>query len=356
MYGLLMAQLDPTNLMTKVVQNLATAFELLCHSKLQAHHNHDIWDIRHRWVQYRHEISSRLLAGEYSLTPAKSASVDGHSVLVWSGIDTIVLKAISITLEEHIYPTLGVYDHCYHTKGRGLKSAITATVAQLKDYDFVFKTDIKSYYASLNAHRIQDCLSRWIKDRRIMRLIWQYCDRVEDVNGHYHHCDTGIPKGGSLSVLIGTLYLIDLDELRHQKNIHIIRYMDDIIIFCKNRYTLRSMIKKVYGVLDKLKLTLAYSKTYIGKAHKGFDFLGYVIGEKHHSLTLSKTTVQRFRTRLQRLYEHRAGPARVALYVKRWCRWATSGLADLNVLIPSVILNLLNNPDDAQFLIYDSCT
>jgi hypothetical protein len=133
-----------------------------------------------------------------------------------------------------------------------------------------------------------------------------------------------------------------------------IRYMDDIIIFCKNRYTLRGIIKKVYGILDKLKL--AYSKTTIGKAHKEFDFLGYVIGAEHHSLTLSKTTVQRFRMRLQRLYEQRAASARVAMYVEHWCRWATSGLADLKIKIPSFILNVINNPDDADFLVGNSFT
>ena len=142
--------------------------------------------------------------------------------------------------------------------------------------------------------------------------------------------------------MIGTLYLMDLDQLRHQKNIHFIRYMDDIIIFCKTRYSLRRMVKQVYRILDQLKLRLAYSKTFIGKAQKGFDFLGYKIETGQETVSTSETTLQRFRTRLQRLYEHRATSARVAMYVTRWCRWATSGLRDLNVKIPGFILNLIN--------------
>ncbi len=122
--------------------------------------------------------------------------------------------------------------------------------------------------------------------------------------------------------------------------------MDDILIFCKTRYVLRKIIKQVYGILDKLKLKLAYTKTYIGKAQKGFDFLGYTIEAETHSVSLSKTTRQRFHQRLQRLYEQRAAKARVAAYVTHWCRWANSGLRDLNVKIPRQILTLIHNPDD----------
>jgi hypothetical protein len=60
--------------------------------------------------------------------------------------------------------------------------------------------------------------------------------------------------------------------------------------------------------------------------------------------------------RLQRLYEQRAASARVAMYVEHWCRWATSGLADLKIKIPSFILNVINNPDDADFLVGNSFT
>ena len=109
------------------------------------------------------------------------------------------------------------------------------------------------------------------------------------------------------------------------------------------------MVKQVYRILDQLKLKLAYSKTFIGKAQKGFDFLGYKIETGQDSVSLSKTTLQRFRTRLRRLYEHRATSARVAIYVTCWCRWAKSGLRDLNVKIPGFILNLINNPDNLEF-------
>ena len=122
----------------------------------------------------------------------------------------------------------------------------------------------------------------------------------------------------------------------------------NILISCKTRYVLRKIIKQVYGIWDKLTLKLAYSKTYIGKAQKGFYFLRYTIEAGTHSVSLSKTSLQRFCKRLQRLYEQRAFKARVAAYVNHWCRWAKSGLRDLNIKIPSHILTLIHNPDDLK--------
>ena len=107
--------------MTQVVQQLDAAFAYVCHSKLKTHHNHDIWDVRFNWVHRRLALGSKLLSGSYYLSPAKSVCIDGHSILVWNAIDTIVLKAISMTLEKYLYPMLGVYKHCYHTKGQLLR-------------------------------------------------------------------------------------------------------------------------------------------------------------------------------------------------------------------------------------------
>lgn len=344
-----MPSIDPNNLMTQLVANslLDEAYYHLCHAKKETNANHDIWSIRHEWPRMRRALQVDLTAGCYGLSPAKALKIDDHSVLVWTGQDTIVLKALSLLLERTLYPRLGVYTQCYHTKGKGLKAAIQVAHQQVQQHPFVFKTDIKSYYASLDRHKIQASLSRWIKDKRILSLIWQYCDRVEDVNGTYLSNNTGIPKGGPLSVVLGTLYLVDMDRLTTQQNIKYVRYMDDVLIFCKNRFLLRKIIKQVYRILATLKLTLAKSKTYIGKAGKGFDFLGYRIGAgSPDSIRISQTSIQRFRLRLQRLYEQRASNTRVAAYVKQWCRWATSGLGHLNVEMPDPLF-LVNNPDNS---------
>jgi RNA-directed DNA polymerase len=80
--------------------------------------------------------------------------------------------------------------------------------------------------------------------------------------------------------------------------------MDDFVFFCNTRGQLRHLIKQVYSVLDELKLTLAASKTYIGRVAKGFNFLGYHISPQQ--LTVSVSSWQRFKVKWQLLYEQDA--------------------------------------------------
>ena len=97
---------------------------------------------------------------------------------------------------------------------------------------------------------------------------------------------------------------VDLDAVGDRCDLKYLHNMDDIIIFGKMRSILQKIVKAVCKILDQIQLTLAKSKTYIGRVAKGHDFLGYRIGEgSPDTITISKTTVQRFYQRLQRLYE-----------------------------------------------------
>ena len=53
------------------------------------------------------------------------------------------------------------------------------------------------------------------------------------------------------------------------------RYMDDGIIFVKTRWQLWRVIKNMHEVVHGLKLKLDLDKTFIGRIHKGVDFVGY---------------------------------------------------------------------------------
>ena len=337
--------------MTQLVSRtlLDEAFHHICTAKKDAHFNNDIWFTRRDWLKLRRQLQTDLLAGNYLLSSAKLIKKVDHSILMWSSLDAIVLKALSLLLERTIYPKLSIYQRCYHTKGKGLKTAIKVISSNAKSYSFVYKTDIRQYYASLDRHKIQELFGRWIKDKRMLSLLWQYCERIEDVNGCYLQRNRGVPKGGPLSIVIGTLYLVDLDALSDRPGLKYLRYLDDIIIFCKTRGLLRKIIKAIYKILENLQLTLAKSKTYIGRVNKGFDFLGYRIGEGlPDTITISKTTVQRFYQRLQQLYEQRASIDRVAAYKKRWYQWVIGGLSALCLEVPIDILYLIHNPIDGN--------
>ena len=60
-------------------------------------------------------------------------------------------------------------------------------------------------------------------------------------------------------------------------------------------------------------------KTFIGRAEKGFDFLGYHF--QPGSLTPSCQTVKKHAERICRLYEQGASYNRIRQYIRRWSCW-----------------------------------
>ncbi len=71
-------------------------------------------------------------------------------------------------------------------------------------------------------------------------------------------------------------------------------------------------------------------KTFIGRAERGFDFLGYHFSPD--GLSVAEKTVERFVERATRLYEQEpgepCGSSRFGEYVTRWLRWVRGGLGD----------------------------
>ena len=81
--------------------------------------------------------------------------------------------------------------------------------------------------------------------------------------------------------------------------------MDDWIVFAPTRWKLRKVIRITNRVLNQLKVWQHPDKTFIGRAEKGFDFLGYHIRPRNHSrparLTVAKKTTAIRLTRDQAL-------------------------------------------------------
>lgn len=207
-------------------------------------------------------------------------------------------------LTEQLWRILPKSPACTHLRGHGgLKGAIQAVQAALSQYRFVFRTDVKSYYASIDHHKLMDQLAAHVKDRDALNLVWQYMRRTVEYGGTFREITRGIPASCSLSPLIGGFHLHDLDvemTTRHQGCLYI-RYMDDILILAPSRWRLRRAIAAVNRNLADLGLSLHPDKTSIGRIAHGFDFLGY--RHDRTGLRLSEVTQKRHQKKLTRLYE-----------------------------------------------------
>ncbi len=174
----------------------------------------------------------------------------------------------------------------------GAKGAVRKVLGHLADNRFVLRTDIKSYYASIDHFLLLDQLAEYIQDRRVLNLLGQYLRRCAERGGLFWEYECGISLGCPLSPLIGAFFLKALDERMGKLGLCYVRFMDDIVVLAPSRWRLRRAVQMLNQVLASLHLEKHPDKTFIGRIERGFDFLGYHFHPD--GVSVAKKTVENF--------------------------------------------------------------
>jgi len=223
---------------------------------------------------------------------------------------------------------------CYHVPGkdgeekRGAKAAVRHICTRLPSDQFVFRSDVKSYYASIDHAVLLALVRDRIDDPRMLDLVAQYLHRTVDENCLYSTVTLGISLGCALSPVMAALYLEPLDRRMEATGLTYARFMDDWVILAPTRWSLRRAIVVVNETLRELRVEQHPDETFIGRIERGFTFLGYWITAKGVT-GVAPSTWEAFQERVARLYEQNA-PLEdirrgVEQYVRRWKQWVVSG-------------------------------
>ncbi|NER92201.1 reverse transcriptase/maturase family protein [Moorena sp. SIO3A2] len=301
------------------------AFQWLCQKREHYHPNADVWQVRRWWHEKKPLIQGQILSGQYQFRELRLIRGKEESFEWWSSLMVaLVLKAITIVLTEHLKPVLS--PRCFHLAGHGgLKGAVRAVAENLSENTFVFRTDVKSYYASINHSILMEIVGKYVRDEAVLCLLWGYLRRYVSDGGNYIDITEGIALGCPLSPLIGALFLKPLDDRMAQLGCFYVRYMDDWVILAPTRWKLRKAIKATNQVMNELKVLKHPDKTFIGRIARGFDFLGYWFSPA--GLGIAPKTVERMVENVARLYEHCAPSERIEAYFQRWWRWVKGGIS-----------------------------
>lgn len=311
-------------------QQLDGAYQWLCHQRKDYPPNSDIWTFRHNWQKIKSELLKAIISGNYVFSPLKRIhKQDGQVIHLWCSQDALVLKVLA----EPLQTQLKLSKSCMHLKGHGgLKQCVAGVQQRLENYQFIYKTDVKSFYESIDQSVLVETLYALIKDKSLRRYLYLIIHRTVEYGGNYREITQGISRGSPLSPILGGLYLKVLDDaLGQNKHCFYIRYMDDILIMTKTRWQNRKAVKQMNECFNQLKVEQHPDKTFIGKIEKGFDFLGYHFSRE--PLRVANITVKKHAERLVRLYEQQktknATPEEMASvlgqYVRRWQRWCSAG-------------------------------
>ncbi len=323
------------------------AYVAVCRTRCFHPTRSDIWNLRQSWARERVDLLAALVAGTYQFSPMlRVETAAGEMMDVWSSRDAVVLKLLA----NHLAELLPSSPSCTHLKGHGgLKGAVRQVADALPAHRFVLRTDVKSYYASIDHERLLQRLEVYVEDHRVLNLVYQYLKRTIEFGGTFHDVDKGLSPGCSLSPVMGAFFCSELDVVMEAQakrdGLLYVCYMDDILVLAPMRWSLRRAVSTVNRTLAGLGLDKHPDKTFIGPIARGFDFLGYhlqgVPGQPAR-LTLAAKTIQNFELKMSRLYEQnrrllrsadgrQAVEARLREYLNRFCGWVRGGLSHVGV-------------------------
>ena len=178
--------------------SFSLAYECLKKSRKHYPSSSDIWDFRWEWNARSEEVIRSFLLGSYRLDVQKKITLStGETIALWSSRDALVLKVLTVLLQKWLNPVLS--KTCYHLKGHGgLKGAVNEVLKHYPKYRFFCKTDVKSYYDSIDHYTLLMKLHTYTRHRKTIYYVWQFLNRCVEWGGLYwdvkqgflgaHHC------------------------------------------------------------------------------------------------------------------------------------------------------------------------
>ncbi len=183
-----------------------------------------------------------------------------------------VTQVLAPALEKLMYPG----SHGFRQGRSRITARFAIQAAWREGYRWVYESDIKDFFDSVDLKRLEDRLRAIYGDDPLVSAIlaWMRADVI--FQGETLHRRNGLPQGSPLSPLMANLMLDDFDSDMEAQGFRLIRFADDFIILCKNPEQARAAGEAAQCSLEEHGLTLHPDKTRITAMEDGFKYLGYL--------------------------------------------------------------------------------
>jgi hypothetical protein len=122
-------------------------------------------------------------------------------------------------------------------------------------FSVMCRTDVASYYASVDLGLLLKSLVDWGVELRIATLTIEVLDWWRDKNGL-----RGLPIGPEFSAVLGNAFLMPLDRRMRSDSVTHLRYMDDVFLFSRTP-ALEDVLQGIDQELNSLSLQRSVNKT-----------------------------------------------------------------------------------------------
>jgi hypothetical protein len=249
--------------------------------------------------------------------------------------DQIIHWALMLQLEPILMR--GMYYYCCGSvKNRGILHGARyikkILIQDRKNTKYCLKLDVKKFYPSINKEKLKYKFLKILKCRDTLDLIDQIIDSSKE----------GLPIGNYTSQWFANFYLQDLDhyikEELHMK--YYIRYMDDMVLFHRNKRELHKIKEKIEIFLKSENLNLKENWQLFRTDSRPLDFLGYRFYRGY--TTLRRNNCLRIRRRIKRIYKKgklSVKDARAVLSYNGWLKYSNSHNYTKKYIKPYISIN-----------------
>ena len=168
-----------------------------------------------------------------------------------------------------------IHDTYATREGKGVYSAINRARYGMRRCSYVVKLDVRKYFDSISHDVLKKKLRRLFKDKRLLMLFDKIIDSYSTSHGR------GIPIGNLTSQYFANYYLSSLDHFVKEvlKMPVYVRYMDDMLVFAKDRMQLKKCVSMIAEYIE-YELLLELKPAVFSTSRRGISFLGYKLTDK----------------------------------------------------------------------------
>jgi RNA-directed DNA polymerase len=251
------------------------------------------------------EIRERILSGTYQPIPVRRVEIPKpgggvRNLGVPTVLDRLIQQAILQVLQEICDPDFSKHSYGFRP-GRSAHQAVYQAQCYLRrGYSWVVDIDIEKFFDRVNHDLLINRLRKYVKDRRVLRLINLYLESGVMIGEMMEATLEGTPQGGPLSPLLANVLLDGLDRELERRGHRFVRYADDCNVHVRSRRSAERVLGSITRYLERrLKLRVNEKKSAVGRPWER-QFLGFSI-TRSTKRSLSDKSLKRLKERIREL-------------------------------------------------------